>query len=982
MADTNGAALLQLLRSSLTSLLTDALTELRQAGGLAQLGKAGPEWAGSGFEDRLLAPIVDGGAAANPVTARVIGALRKLTQIQGRQATAGLLGWNPDPANPAAERGIACAVRIEADNGGFAAVMAVTMDAGEPRIDILAKGRAAQSAALALDGEWSLSAGGHVTDVVEIRLPQSGSATVNRGSSGDTIRIDLSRTESAPPGRDPGIDLGATAFTATLTMIGVSPELTGGVQIRGGQVRIAPGEVSAVVPRIAPTPLDVDLALSSSTGVDIAGSPTLTVRLPSSASLPGVSTGPLDVELIPKLDQPPRIDVRVSCAIALDLPDVPIHLSIDGNGFELPFRLGGPALAFDPLELLLHTPTGAAVGLSLPIVKGSGRLSHTDDGYSGMLAVAMPPLAVNALGALNVRTGAFLLVLGSVFPPPGIQIGFGFAITGVGGIVGVGRRIDRDALTRSVQDGSAASLLFPADPAKAARDLVPMLDRMFPVSPGSVTIGPMFQISWGGRLLTGSVALVVELPDPVRLSVLGKIVLAVPDPALPLIKLQITFFGQIDPSVPSLSFLASLTDSNIAGIPITGDMFVLVRGGADADIVVSAGGFHPQFDRPAGVPALNRIAMTLASGPMLQLRCTAYIALTSNTLQFGAFAELVAEVAGCGLRGHLGFDVLIQFSPFHFIAEISAAIAVEVLGETLVGIALDFSLEGPGHWRAAGRGRVDLFLFSASFDFDESWGGSIPAAPAAPNVGEILTAALRKPDAWRASAPDPATTPVQLTAAAGVALADGGALHPRGSLSVRQKVVPLGIEIDRFNRVPITPQRWDVVDPVLGGGRPAPTTGEEREQFAPAAFLTMTDDAQISRPAFESFRAGLKLVAGEVVTGEERGIDFEYETKVISRHVSTGSSAVLNIGSLVAAVERVAGAGIDHPLWWHTGLEAVAVSDGPTYALVNAWSFTEATDIAPVSRNATELYQAVVAARSADPRRVVEVAQAWEMDGA
>jgi hypothetical protein len=977
VADSNGMALLRLLRDSVTTLLSDALSELA---GLPALGPSGPEWAGCGFSDRLLAPVIDAGGAANPVTAQVISALRKLSQIPVGQATAGLFGWDPDPVAHTADRGIACAVRIGAGGGSFAAALAVTMDTGAPRIDIIAKGVAGQSVPLALDGMWSLVAGGQVSDVMEIRLPKSGSATVTHGSNGDTIRFGLSRTGDQR-GSGPGVDLGDTTLTVGLVLNGATPVLTGGLQISGGEVRVAPGDLASIVPALAPTPLDVELSLSSAMGIAIAGSPTLAVRLPTGASLPGVTTGPLDVELIPKLEEPPSVSVRVACAIALDLPAAPIHLDVDGNGFELPFRLGGSALAFDVAGLVPNTPTGAGVALSLPIVTGAGRLTHTGDEYSGMLAVQMTPMSVSALGTLNVRTGAFLVVLGAVFPPPGIQIGFGFAITGIGGIVGVSRRIDRDALTRAVQDGTAASLLFPSDPAKAARDVLPMLDRVFPPSPGTVIVGPMFQVSWGGRLLTGSVALIVELPDPVRLSILGKILLAVPDPALPLIKLQITFFGQIDPSVPSLSFLASLTDSNIAGIPITGDMFVLVQGGSDANVVVSAGGFHPQFNRPSGVPALNRIAMSLASGP-LQLRCSAYVALTSNTLQFGASAELVAEIAGCGLRGHLGFDVLIQFSPFHFVAEISAAIAVEVLGETLVGIALRLSLEGPGRWRAAGSGRVDLFLFSASFDFDESWGGSDPAVTVAPDIGGILTAALLKPEAWRAYAPDPAALPVQLTQAAGAVMADGSALHPQGSLSVRQKDVPLGIDIDRFDRVPITPQRWDVSDPVLGDGRPVPQAGEEREQFAPAAFVTMTDDAQLGRPSFETFRAGLKLVASGIVIGEERGAEFDYETKVISRHFAATNSIVMNIGALVEAVESASGAGLDHPRWWRTDRDAVTVSETPTYAVVNTWSLTEAADVAPLSRNATEVYQAAAAARLADPHRRVEVAQAWEVTSA
>jgi hypothetical protein len=173
-----------------------------------------------------------------------------------------------------------------------------------------------------------------------------------------------------------------------------------------------------------------------------------------------------------------------------------------------------------------------------------------------------------------------------------------------------------------------------------------------------------------------------------------------------------------------------------------------------------------------------------------------------------------------------------------------------------------------------------------------------------------------------------------------------------------------------------------VSNPVLGDGRPAPLGGEEREQFAPATFVTMTDDAQLGRPAFETFRAGLKLVASDVVMGEERGAEFDYETKVISRHFAATNTIVVNIGGLVEAVESVSGAGLDHPRWWRTERDAVTVSDTPTYAVVNTWSLTESVDVAPLSRNATEVYQAAAAARLADPHRRVEVAEAWEVTSA
>jgi len=143
--------------------------------------------------------------------------------------------------------------------------------------------------------------------------------------------------------------------------------------------------------------------------------------------------------------------------------------------------------------------------------------------------------------------------------------------------------------------------------------------------------------------------------------------------------------------------------------------------------------------------------------------------------------------------------------------------------------------------------------------------------------------------------------------------------------------------------------------------------------------VTMPDDAQLSRPAFEKFKAGLSLVGDEVVVAEGRDTDFDYETKVISPDRVEPTLVAMELGSLLMAVESLAGAGIDHPRWWSIDKDVVTVSDAPEYAVVNTWSLTEADDVATSSRNATDQYQAVQAARQADPHRSVEVTEAWEL---
>ena len=57
---------------------------------------------------------------------------------------------------------------------------------------------------------------------------------------------------------------------------------------------------------------------------------------------------------------------------------------------------------------------------------------------------------------------SFLAVLAAGFTP-GIQLGFGFQISRVGGVIGINRTIDQPALAAKLRDGSAGEALFPLD---------------------------------------------------------------------------------------------------------------------------------------------------------------------------------------------------------------------------------------------------------------------------------------------------------------------------------------------------------------------------------------------------------------------------------------------------------------------------------------------------------------------------------------
>jgi hypothetical protein len=326
-------------------------------------------------------------------------------------------------------------------------------------------------------------------------------------------------------------------------------------------------------------------------------------------------------------------------------------------------------------------------------------------------------------------------------------------------------------------------------------------------------------------------------------------------------------------------------------------MGLLMAFGVDANFVLSVGGFHPRFNPPP-LPFANprRVSFSIISTPTARIRVDGYFGVTSNTVQFGAHADLVFGLDDFGIEGHIGFDVLIQFSPFYMIAEISASVSLNAFGVGVFSIRLRFTLEGMSPWRARGSGSISLLFFDISADFDITWGETRDTSLPAVAVITLLTAEFNKIENWRAELPASSNLLVSLRKMEGTA--DALVLHPVGTLRVSQKAVPLDQTIDKVgNQKPGDAKRFTIEVPAGGLGK----AGDTLEQFALAQFKSMDDAAKLSLSAFEPLNGGVALsVSGQqlrsskvvkrVVRYEQVIIDTNYR-----RHLKRFSDFVFSL---------------------------------------------------------------------------------------
>ena len=212
--------------------------------------------------------------------------------------------------------------------------------------------------------------------------------------------------------------------------------------------------------------------------------------------------------------------------------------------------------------------------------------------------------------------------------------------------------------------------------------------------------------------------------------------------------------------------------------------------------------------RAAGeLPALERITIALASGNNPRLTCEAYFAITSNTIQFGARAQLYAAAFGFSVEGDVGFDVLIQLLPFHFIADFQASVQLKRGSRNLFKVSVSGTLEGPRPLRVSGKASFEIFWCDFSVRFDKTLveGEKPPLPPAVDVLGE-LRRALAAPDAWSTQLAQNRSTACRC---AGSRPAPTLVLDPLGQLVVKQQVVPLNTsrDIDTFGGAPVAGAR-------------------------------------------------------------------------------------------------------------------------------------------------------------------------------
>ena len=611
---------------------------------------------------------------------------------------------------------------------------------------------------------------------------------------------------------------------------------------------------------------DLGLVLASDRGFHLQGNAGLEATVPVSVSMAGLTLSSLHVA-VSAADS--GVHAEMSGTIAASIG--PVTAVIDRIGLEgsLGFPANGGNLGPGDLSLRFKSPSGVGVTVDAHgVVSGGGFLFHDEAQglYAGALQLSLhEQLTLKAYGLIATRmpdgsAGYSLLIFITAEDFRPIQLGMGFTLLGIGGMVAINRTFDYGVLQQGLRNDTLATLLFPRDPVGNAPALIQALASAFPARRGSYLLGLLAKIGWfTPTLVMFDLALILEFGGRTRLLALGRVSARLPSADNDLVRLNLDALGQIDFDEETISIDASLVDSRLVQKFVISGAAALRAGfgsGPDSTFVLAMGGLHPHFAPPVNFPELKRLTMALSRGDNPRIVCESYFAITANTVQFGARASLYAAAAGFSIEGDIGYDVLIQLSPLHFIADFDARLQLKRGSSCLFMVEVGGQLEGPRPLRLSGKATFKIWFVHFSVRFDATLiDGELPPPPPAIDVFALLSTALLAPENWSTRNVGNAAHGIALRALPTTSGADL-VVDPLGQLTIRQQVAPLNTaaDLDVFGGSPISGfKRFNLT---ASSANAALDQEAVDAPFAPAQYFNMSDDEKLAAPSFEMMQAG------------------------------------------------------------------------------------------------------------------------------
>lgn len=599
------------------------------------------------------------------------------------------------------------------------------------------------------------------------------------------------------------------------------------------------------------------------------------------------------------------IALEITSSIATEIEDV-VGMQIAGTGVVITPRGPTGHEAVFPLPVSPRWPDRIGLRIKARTVTGAGYIERLErtyknaDGtevkrveFGGVIGLKFLKFGVNALVVLSPEPFSLILIMGARFPVA-VELGFGFTLNGIGGILALHRGFSEPALREALKDHIVERMLLPDVPSvDGAPKLLNEVANIFPPRGSGFVFGPAVELGFGSQteLVALKLAVVLALPDP-SVTLLGSVHVQVPSKEAAIADIRADLYATIDSD--RLIVFASMRDSKIGPLKISGDLGLYIQWSGKGAFELSVGGFHPSYAKLTGRPpylnGMQPARVELSPTKALNIVVKAYFAVTAGTVQFGVEGTISADFKIISAEAYLGIDAIFMWSPrFAFEANFKVGASVKFLGETIAGVGLSGTLSGTRPFSLSGHVLVDVwFLPTLNEDVGPiTWGDPPAISPPAVDALALVVAEFNRPESWKAILPPHAD---QLVVLADVAADDvaGVLAHPLAGLEVVQSAVPLGIKIDRIGTSPVKADKVTLRGTKMSNIDAAAVSAVPAK-FAPGQYFALEGEKLLARPGFEEFQGGIRIAAAATPTvGDSKEVDVSYHVYLRG----TGNGAV------------------------------------------------------------------------------------------
>ena len=559
-----------------------------------------------------------------------------------------------------------------------------------------------------------------------------------------------------------------------------------------------------------------------------------------------------------------NLGLTLGSSFALDFSKLTMSFENLGIGFDVNFLKPDGSIGDYDFSCLFQFPDGIGISIDTPVVKGAGIINYNKLEGTLFSALSLDVLKKFTVGSildadLGIVDGHIfsLVALISTSFSPGIPIGMGFTLNGVGGCIGLNRMYDSEAISTGVRSGVFGSVFFVDNVMNHLTEMKTAVRSYFPVKEKQFFLGVLAKICFD-PVITCEFGLLLQAPDPFSVGIVGALKVRVGDTNL--VKINVYFFGDIDFD-KGMRFDASIVDSEIVGMKLEGDLaFRLFWGGPCKGFGLSIGGFHPAYKPEEGLkflPNMRRLSLKLKH-EIVRIDLTTYLAITSNSFQIGASIDLEVGWKEFGLFGYASFDALFVFKPFRFVFDVKVGVAVKLGGLKLLSVDLALHVEGPAKWRVSGKASFTILFFTHDCDFSLAWGKE-PKEQRESTIAiwsEVLLPELQKDNNWITSTMESNGQDGNKNAKSDVII-----LQPNDTLEFNQCAVPFEYEMEICNdSVPTDYTQFSLkkVSAVVDDKEFILDTVELKNDFAPSLYQDLSEEDRLSLPSYQSETSGFE----------------------------------------------------------------------------------------------------------------------------